>query len=73
MLQVTPDSAAAKAGLEPGDVLVSYGGVELNSMEALNNALLDQASVSEVKLTVWRQGAEELFTRSRKPAGSESC
>ncbi len=40
VMRVTADSPAAKAGIEPGDILVKANGAELTSQEQLNTAFL---------------------------------
>lgn len=57
--QIEPDGAAAMAGLQVGDVIVFYEGVELDTMEDLI-VLLRRSSVGDdVDLTVERNGAIE--------------
>jgi CHAT domain-containing protein len=59
LTQVVPDSAADRAGLRKGDVLLKYGTRELNSREDLVAALQQAAptpGAKEVLLAVWRDG-----------------
>ncbi len=67
VLQVAAGGAAAKAQLEPGDVLVRYGETELHSMKELAAAIEAQAQADQVRLTVWREGAPELVVRDAPP------
>jgi putative serine protease PepD len=57
--QVEPNGAAAAAGLQVGDVIVSYEGTELDTMEDLI-VLLRRSSVGDqVQVMVERNGAAE--------------
>ncbi len=66
---VAPDSPAAAAQLQPRDVLLSYGGVKLTSVETLSDAIATQAQTEaqEIPLTVWREDAPQPFTRTVPP------
>jgi S1-C subfamily serine protease len=55
---VVPDSAAAKAGLEAGDVLVALDGEPLRTVEDLFGALRERAPGDVVRLTILRGGQE---------------
>lgn len=57
VVQVVPDSPAAKAGLKQHDVLVRFGDQELNSLEDLVKAV-EENGEKEGKLTVFRGGKE---------------
>jgi tetratricopeptide (TPR) repeat protein len=63
--QVVPDGGAARALLRPGDVLVTYGGAEVASVEKLTEAMKGHAAAKEVTLGVWREG--KLLTRTVPP------
>jgi tetratricopeptide (TPR) repeat protein len=57
LTQVVPDSAADRAGLRKGDVLLKYGTRELNSPEDLVAAIQSFAQgpgAKEVRVAVWR-------------------
>jgi serine protease DegQ len=54
--QVVPGSAAAKAGLHPGDVIVAFGSTRVASVEDLYAALRRYKPGDRVKVTVWRNG-----------------
>jgi tetratricopeptide (TPR) repeat protein len=59
LTQVVPDSAADRAGLRKGDVLLKYGTRELNSPEDLVAAIQSFAQgpgAKEVHVAVWRDG-----------------
>jgi hypothetical protein len=54
--QVVPGGNAALAGLQPGDVLLSYAGAELTSAERLGGLIQDRAQESSISIAVWRDG-----------------
>jgi serine protease DegQ len=56
VLQVVPGSAASKAGLQPGDVIVALDGRTIRSVEDLLAALRPHRPGDLVHLTVWRTG-----------------
>ena len=53
--QVMPDSAAAAAGLKPGDVITHVNGEPLTSSGALSSVIGMSAPGKKVGLTVWRE------------------
>ena len=53
---VTPDSPAARAGLEVGDVILSFNDHEVADMKDLPKLVADTAPGQNTKLSVWRQG-----------------
>lgn len=56
--EVTADSPAAKAGVQPGDVIVAVNGDRIADSRALARAVADVAPGNEAKITVRRDGAE---------------
>ena len=54
--RVTPDSPAARAGLEVGDVILSFNDHEVADMKDLPRLVADTAPGQNTQLTVWRQG-----------------
>jgi serine protease Do len=56
--QVTPDSPAAGAGFEQGDVILSYNGREIEQLRDLTGAVADTEAGTEVDVVVWRNGGE---------------
>ena len=58
---VTPDSPAARAGLEAGDVILSFNDHEVLDMKDLPKLVADTAPGQNSKLTVWRQGKKRNF------------
>jgi serine protease Do len=55
---VTPRSAAARAGLGRGDVILSIGGRDVANLDEVGDALDSVQTGRTVRLTVWRQGDE---------------
>ena len=55
---VTPESAAAEAGLQAGDILLSYNGEEISDMRAYSNFLRQSAPGDKVDINVNREGIE---------------
>ena len=56
---VEPDSAAAKAGLKEGDVILQYNGQKVEGFEQLRRMVHETPVHREVKLAIWRNGAEQ--------------
>jgi CHAT domain-containing protein len=65
--QVLPDSTAARARLQAGDVLVAYAGQDLTSVEQLGQLVAAQAGAKSVVVKVWREGQEQLAERELAP------
>ncbi|MGH6901799.1 MAG: DegQ family serine endoprotease [Geminicoccaceae bacterium] len=59
--QVTPDSPAAKAGLEQGDVILEYAGQPIDELRSLTRAVGDTKAGTEAKVVVWRDGGKRTF------------
>ena len=55
ILDVRPNSQAALKGFEPGDVILSYGGLEIRSPEGLVEAVKKMKTQSKVELIVLRK------------------
>jgi len=53
---VMPNSAAEKAGLEPGDVILEIDGKKLVESNELQNYVAKKKAGDKVKLLVWRDG-----------------
>ena len=56
VLQVAPETPAARAGLQPGDVVLEAGGRRVKDAEDLRGAFM-RADGQEVRLNVLRDGA----------------
>jgi serine protease Do len=56
IVEVSPRSPAAKAGLSRGDIIVRYGDEEIEEATTLRNLIADTPINKKVTLTVWREG-----------------
>jgi serine protease Do len=59
---VKPDSAAAAAGLQPGDVVVSVDDEEINNARDLSSAIVRHAGGDRLKMEVQRDGVSQSIT-----------
>ncbi|MFD2165007.1 Do family serine endopeptidase [Thalassotalea euphylliae] len=66
--QVTPDSAAAEAGLKAGDVITKVNGKTVRTFSELRGKIGSIGAGKKVKLTVVRDGKEKKFTVKLKQA-----
>jgi serine protease Do len=60
--QVNPDSAAAKAGIKPYDVIVKYDGKDVEDTAHLRNMVAATAPGTQVKMGIIRDGKEETLS-----------
>ena len=60
--QVQPDSAAERAGLIKGDVIIGLNDVEENDPNVFRNQIASRGPGSEVTLTILRSGREQRVT-----------
>ncbi len=57
--EVTPGSAAEKAGLKAGDVILQFNGKDVNDTNTFRNQVAALGPGAEVTLTIWRNNAEQ--------------
>jgi serine protease Do len=73
--QVAKDSAAEKAGIKVGDVIVRYDGHDVQDVTHLRNLVATTAPGTQVKIAVIRHGKEESVTAAvgeqQAPAAAE--
>ena len=59
---VQDDSPAAEAGVEEGDVVVSFGGTDVDSTQELRDAVSEYSPGSQAKMEVVRDGKTKAIT-----------
>ncbi|HRQ58362.1 MAG TPA: DegQ family serine endoprotease [Azoarcus taiwanensis] len=59
---VEPDSAADKAGLQPGDVVLSVNGVKVASSADLPRMIGEKRPGTRIELELWREGVKRNVT-----------
>jgi len=57
---VEPASPAEKAGLKPGDVILSFAGTAIENVNDLPQAVAETRPGTEVKIDVWRSGERRI-------------
>ena len=60
--EVTSGSAAEKAKMAAGDIIIKLGDTEITSMNDLNKALYGYSSGDKAEITVLRNGKEQKLT-----------
>jgi serine protease Do len=60
--KVDPNSPAAKAGIQMGDILLSFNGQSLDGVEQLGHLVKDTPAGTKVKILVWRAGKTEVVS-----------
>jgi serine protease Do len=69
---VVEDSAAAEAGLQPGDIVLDMDGWEVKALGAFRNRVAEQVPGAKIKLRIFRDGEEQTIkvtTRARDEEG----
>ena len=69
---VMANGPAAEAGLQPGDVIVSFAGEKLDSMKDLPRIVAEIDSGTGVDITVWRDGDHKTLTATIGAQGQET-
>ena len=69
--KVDPGSAAARAGIEPGDVIIKFNGQPVADAGALSYDVGMLQPGTDVKLDVWRQGKDITVTARLEDASHE--
>lgn len=59
VVEITPDSPAAKAKVEMGDVITHFNGKEITEMRQLPRMVADSKIGEKATLTVWRKNASK--------------
>ena len=59
---VTPDGPAEDAGIEPGDVILTFNGEDVPEMRRLPRIVAETDVGSEVPVQIWRRGSQQAVT-----------
>jgi len=59
VLEITPDSPAAKAAVKQGDIILSFAGQKVADPRELARAVANEPAGTRTNLAVWRDGAEK--------------
>jgi serine protease Do len=60
--QVMPGGPAEKAGVQEGDVILSFGGHEISRLTQLTRAVADTEAGKSTDLVIWRDGKEKTLS-----------
>jgi hypothetical protein len=69
--QTVAGSAAAEAGLEPGDVILEINGQGVDAPQQVTRLIRAIPGGQSVQLIVWRDGAEQQIATTLQPAGQQ--
>ncbi len=64
---VVPDSVAAKARIQSGDVLLKYGEAELKNLDSLKSAIEANMKADLIPVTVWRESSAKPIVLEVRP------
>lgn len=72
IVQVVPGSPADKAGIQPGDVVLSADGKPFNDYKALHDYIGTKKPGETIRMDVWSQGLKKFVavTLQERPAGT---
>lgn len=65
--QVQPNSAAASAGVEPGDVITEMNGISVATSNDLRNAVGEEPPGTSIRLTLVRDGRQMKLSATLEP------
>ncbi len=69
--EVTPNSPAAKGGLQQGDVILSYGGKPVDALRDVTRRVAETKAGDTVDVTVMRHGKEKTLSVNIAPLPGE--
>ncbi len=70
--QIEPGSAAEKAGVKPGDVIVAVDGAPVDGSKAVQRTVLTKKIGQKLELSVWRDGQSlKLAATTQEMAGDQ--
>ncbi len=71
--EVTPDSAASRAGLKHNDIVLAINGKKVETADDFRYRIAKYAPGSEVELTIWRDGDKKKVTAvlDKRPSRDE--
>jgi serine protease Do len=70
--KVEPDSAAAEAGLKPGDVILEYNGAPVKDASTLSMRVNTTAPGEKATLKIWRDGESKTLSTKIRSASDEA-
>lgn len=65
--QVVPGGAGASAGLKGGDVMLTYAGQEVASLDKLKELASANGTAKTIPITIWREGEAKTATKEVTP------
>jgi len=68
---ITQNGAAAKAGIQPGDVIIGFNDKEIKTFQELKDAINRHKIGDTVKIKIWRDGKEFTMPVTLQPLPAE--